>query len=132
LTTQNNLESTPPRHQSQSLVDQQQTSKMSTCTMTGKSLNNLEECLSTTSSEDKGVQTIFHDSIRNHSSTSLSSSSSTSIQTDSLENKPKIDQISKYSCQLVSDDKWPHLLPGEQTCIYWVNYLGKKKKTFAD
>jgi hypothetical protein len=88
--------------------------------MTGKSLNNIDECSSTTSSEDKGVQTTFNSSI------SLSSSSSTSIQTDSLENKPK---ISKYKRQLESYNKWPYLSLGEQTCIYWVNYLGKKKKT---
>jgi len=98
--------------------------------MTGKSLNNLDECSSTTSSEDKGVQTTFNDLNikRNNSSTSLSSSS-TSIQTDSLENKPKIDKISKYKRQLESYDKWPYLSLGEQTCIYWVNYLGKKKTT---
>ncbi len=89
-------------------------SKVSTCTMTGKSLNNLDECLSTTSSEDKGVQTTFNESITTNCSTSLSSSS-TSIQTDSLENKPKIEQT------IVQDNKW---IRDEQTCIYWVNYLG--------
>jgi len=108
-------------------------SKISTFTMTGKSLNNLDECLSTTSSENKGVQTTLNDLIttnsciqRNNSSTSLSSST-TSIQTDSLENKPKIDKLPKYSRQLESYDKWPYLSLGEQTCIYWVNYLGKRK-----
>jgi hypothetical protein len=114
-------------------------SKISTYTMTGKSLNNLDECLSTTtSSEDKGVQTTFTDSIkttscvkRDNSSTSLSSSS-TSIQTDSLENKPKIEKISKHTCQLESYDKWPYLSVGEQTCIYWVNYLGRKKNLSFD
>ena len=117
--------------------------KISTCTMTGKSLNNLDECLSSASSEDKGVQTTFNDSIttdscikRNNSSTSLSSSS-TSIQTDSLENRPKITILSqttettKHSLNqhhIDSFSKWSHIhnrLLGEQTCIYWVNYLGK-------
>jgi len=111
--------------------------------MTGKSLNNLDECLSTTSSEDKCVQTTFNDSIstnsshkRNNSSTSLSSSS-TSIQTDSLENKPKISILSKTDkpskhfidqTQTESRPKWTNIherLLNEQTCIYWVNYLGK-------
>ncbi len=117
--------------------------KISTYTMTGKSLNNLDECLSTTSSEDKCVQTTFNDSIstnsshkRNNSSTSLSSSS-TSIQTDSLENKPKIsilsktDQPSKHFIDQPQTElrhKWTNIherLLNEQTCIYWVNYLGK-------
>lgn len=103
-------------------------SKMSTSTMTGKSLNNLDECLSTTSSEDKGVQTTFNELVatnscvkRTNSSTSLSSST-TSIQTDSLENKPK------HTCQLKTHDKWPYSSLKEQTCIYWVNYLGRKKE----
>jgi hypothetical protein len=106
----------------------------STCTMTGKSLNNLDECLSTASSEDKGVQTTFNDSMtttscikRNNSSTSLSSSS-TSIQTDSLENRPKISILSQTKHPIDSYIKWSHIhnrLLGEQTCIYWVNYLGK-------
>ncbi|CAF1436191.1 unnamed protein product [Rotaria sp. Silwood1] len=118
------------------------TSKMSTCTMTGKSLNNLDECLSIMSSEDKCVQTTFNDSItinscmiRNTSSTSLSSST-TSIQTDSLENKPKLSTLSKINETsqhsinqrlIESYYKWPHIyerLLSEQTCIYWVNYLG--------
>ncbi len=94
-------------------------SKISTCTMTGKSLNNLDECLSTTSSEDKGVQTTFNESIVTNCSTSLSSSS-TSIQTDSLENKSKIEHV---------DQKW---VREEQTCIYWVNYLGKRLKSKDD
>ncbi|CAF1018174.1 unnamed protein product [Rotaria sordida] len=111
-------------------------SKMSICTMTGKSLNNLDECLSTMSSEDKGVQTTFNESItmnssiiRNNSSTSLSSST-TSIQTDSLENKSKINETLKHSINqrlIESYYKWPHIyerLLSEQTCIYWVNYLG--------
>jgi hypothetical protein len=93
-------------------------SKISTCTMTGKSLNNLDECLSTTSSEDKGVQTTFDESITTNCSTTSLSSSSTSIQTDSLEKKPKIEPIGQ-------DEKW---LCEEQTCIYWVNYLGKSHK----
>jgi len=70
--------------------------KVSTCTMTGKSLNNLDECLSTTSSEEKGVQTTLNEPINTNScvkraisSTSLSSSSA-SIQTDSFEKKPKM------------------------------------------
>jgi hypothetical protein len=119
-------------------------SKTSTCTMTGKSLNNLDECLSTTSSEEKGVQTIFNESLndnkscikRANSSTSLSSSS-TSIPTDSLENKSKMtllsntDETTKQSIKHQQPGaycKWPHTherLLGEQTCIYWVNYLGK-------
>ncbi|CAF1422560.1 unnamed protein product [Adineta steineri] len=116
--------------------------KISICTMTGKSLNNLDECLSTTSSEEKGVQTTFNESIttnscnkRNNSSTSLSSSS-TSIQTDSLENKPKISILAKTAdksnlfvnqSQLESTHRWSNIhdrLINEQTCIYWVNYLG--------
>lgn len=91
--------------------------KISISTMTGKSLNNLDECLSSSSSfEDKCIQTAFE---HHHSSTSLSSNS-ISIQTDSLENKPQFNQ-----CQLKSHDKWS--LP-MQTCIYWVNYLGKVNK----
>ena len=105
------------------MKDDPSSSKISACTMTGKSLNNLDECLSSTSSEDKGVQTTFDESIATNCSTSLSSSS-TSIQTDSLENKPK---IIAHSCQLESDDKWRHLIREEQTCIYWVNYLGKEE-----
>ena len=124
--------------------------KISTCTMTGKSLNNLDECLSTTSSEEKGVQTTLNEPINTNScvkraisSTSLSSSSA-SIQTDSLENKPKmpIQQTNETTStndidtpthltiqhQTESQYKWPHIhdrLLGEQACIYWVNYLGK-------
>ena len=123
--------------------------KISTCTMTGKSLDNLDESLSTTSSEDKSVQTTlneFNSCIKRAiSSTSLSSSSVASIQTDSLEKKPKIPSsktidettstndidastylTSQY--QNKSQYKWPHVqerLLGEQACIYWVNYLGK-------
>jgi hypothetical protein len=123
--------------------------KISACTMTGKSLNNLDECISTTSSEEKGVQTTSTEPLnynscvkRAISSTSLSSSSAASIQTDSLEKKSKIltsttttttndvdtstDFIIQH--QTESQYKWPHVhekLLGEQTCIYWVNYLGK-------
>lgn len=81
--------------------------------MTEKSLNHLDECHSSASSEDKGVQTTFDPSIGTNCSTSLSSSS-TSIQTDSLENRSKIDPIifKDFSRE-------------EQTCIYWVNYLGR-------
>lgn len=110
--------------------------KISTCTMTGKSLNNLDECLSTTSSEDKGVQTTFNESVITNSSTSLSSSS-TSIQTDSLEHKPISSIKSKpnesstnlhHQSPTKSCHKWSNIhdrLLSEQTCIYWVNYLGK-------
>jgi hypothetical protein len=123
--------------------------KISTCTMTGKSLNNLDEC-SSTSSEEKGVQTTLNEPInpnscvkRAISSTSLSSSSA-SIQTDSIEKKPKmpistttdettsthIDTPSHLTIQHQTESqyKWPHVherLLGEQACIYWVNYLGK-------
>ncbi|CAF1045784.1 unnamed protein product [Rotaria sp. Silwood1] len=124
--------------------------KISICTMTGKSLNNLDESLSTISSEEKGVQTILNESINTNicikraiSSTSLSSSS-TSMQTDSLEKKPKmplsttidettstndIDTSTHLNLQYQTDSqyKWPHMherLLGEQACIYWVNYLG--------
>ncbi|CAF2433723.1 unnamed protein product [Rotaria sp. Silwood2] len=124
--------------------------KISTCTMTGKSLNNLDESLSTISSEEKGVQTTLNESINTNtcikraiSSTSLSSSS-TSMQTDSLEKKPKmpisttidettstndIDTSTHLNSQYQTDSqyKWPHIherLLGEQACIYWVNYLG--------
>jgi hypothetical protein len=122
--------------------------KISTCTMTGKSLNNLDECSSTTSSEEKGVQTTLNDSLnpnscvkRAISSTSLTSSSSASIQTDSYEKKPKTPisttdettsthdiQPSTHFIQTELQYKWPHIherLLGEQACIYWVNYLGK-------
>ena len=111
--------------------------------MTGKSLNNLDDCSSVIASEDKSVQTIFNDTMttnscvmRNNSSTSLSSSS-TSIQADSLENKPEVPISSKTteaSKHLVNQRllelycKWPHIygrLLNEQACIYWVNYLGK-------
>lgn len=92
--------------------------KISTCTMTGKSLNNLDECLSNASSEDKGVQTTFDQSIGTNCSTSLSSSS-TSIQTDSLEHKSKTEPIYKHFCREESP-----FLHEEQSCIYWVNYLG--------
>jgi hypothetical protein len=125
--------------------------KISTCTMTGKSLNNLDECSSTTSSEEKGVQTTLNEPInpnscvkRAISSTSLSSSSA-SIQTDSIEKKSKmpilttadettsthdIDTPTHLTIphQTESQYKWPHIherLLGEQACIYWVNYLGK-------
>jgi hypothetical protein len=111
--------------------------------MTGKSLNNLDECSSTTSSEEKGVQTTLIDSLnpnscvkRAISSTSLTSSSSASIQTDSYEKKSKIpisttdETTSTNDIQTTthSQYKWPHIherLLGEQACIYWVNYLGK-------
>ena len=121
-------------------------SKISTYTMTGKSLYNLQQSssstlsspksstLSTSSSEEKGVQTTFHAVFlsKTTSSTSLSSSSSTSIQTDSLERQSaliKQQQATASSLinQFPSQKKWPHLyerLLGEQTCIYWVNYLG--------
>lgn len=125
--------------------------KVSTCTMTGKSLNNLDESISTTSSEEKGVQTTLNEPTnpnvcvkRAISSTSLSSSS-TSIQTDSLEKKPKMPISSTIDETTSTNDihtqahlntqyqnevpyKWPHInekLLGEQPCIYWVNYLGK-------
>jgi hypothetical protein len=118
--------------------------------MTGKSLNNIDECLSTTSSEEKGVQTTLNEPINTNScvkraisSTSLSSSSA-SIQTDSYEKKPKmpisttdettstndIDTLTHLTVQHQTESqyKWPHVherLLGEQACIYWVNYLGK-------
>lgn len=111
--------------------------KMSICTMTGKSLDNLDECLS---SEDKGVQTTLNDSltknlhaVRNNSSTSLSSSTA-SMQTDSLENKPKVSKLNETSKNsnnqrlIESYHKSPQIyerLVNEQNCIYWVNYLGK-------
>lgn len=127
--------------------------KISTCTMTGKSLNNLDESSSTTSSEEKGVQTTLNDPTnmnscvkRAISSTSLSSSSA-SIQTDPLEKKPKMptstlattdsttstndaDPATQLTIpyQTETHYKWPHVLErllGEQACIYWVNYLGK-------
>ena len=106
----------------ESLHDKQEkasssSSKISACTMTGKSLNNLDECLSSTSSEDKGVQTTFDQSIGTNCSTSLSSSS-TSIQTDSLEHKSKTDPLYKHFSR-----KEP-VTHEEQPCIYWVNYLG--------
>ena len=134
--------------------------KISTCTMTGKSLNNLDEC-SSTSSEEKGVQTTLNEPMnpnscvkRAISSTSLSSSSA-SIQTDSIEKKPKmpistttdettsthIDTPTHLTVQHQTDSqyKWPHVherLLGEQACIYWVNYLGKlysiNKPSFND
>ncbi|CAF1599560.1 unnamed protein product, partial [Adineta ricciae] len=131
------------------------TMKISTCTMTGKSLNNLDDGLSTASSEEKGVQTMLNESLNSNScvkraisSTSLSSSSA-SIQTDSLEKKPKMPVItfsvpSKTDETTLTNDtetpahltvqhqtdspyRWPHVrerLLGEQACIYWVNYLG--------
>ena len=117
--------------------------KISTCTMTGKSLNNIDECSSTTSSEEKGVQTTLNDPLnpnscvkRAISSTSLTSSSSASIQTDSYEKKPKIPIPTTDETTSTNDiqtsthiqHKWPHIherLLGEQGCIYWVNYLGK-------
>jgi len=126
--------------------------KISTCTMTGQSLNNLDDCLSTTSSEEKGVQTTLNEPINTNScvkraisSTSLSSSSA-SIQTDTFEKKPKmpilttttdettstndIDTLTQLTVQNQTESqyKWPHIherLLGEQSCIYWVNYLGK-------
>ena len=101
--------------------------------------------LSIISSEDKCVQTTFNQSKttdstvgRNDSLASLSSSS-TSIQTDSLENKStasitmKTNAITQNSANqrlLESYYKWPYIygrLLAEQTCIYWVNYLGKMK-----
>lgn len=108
--------------------------KISTCTMTGKSLNNLlDECPSSTSSEEKAVQTTSHDFLNGQSltmkraisNTSLSSSSATSIPTDSHEKKSPIPSVA-----ITSDTqyKWPHhhqRLLGEQNCTYWVNYLGK-------
>ncbi|CAF4162094.1 unnamed protein product [Rotaria socialis] len=124
--------------------------KISACTMTGKSLNNLDESLSATSSEEKGVQTTLNEPINTNacvkraiSSTSLSSSS-TSIKTDSLEKKPKMPTSSTIDETTSTNDidaptnltgqyqneslyKWPHVnerLLGEQPCIYWVNYLG--------
>jgi len=127
--------------------------KVSTCTMTGQSLNNLDECSSTTatSSEEKGVQTTLNEPINTNScvkraisSTSLSSSSA-SIQTDLFEKKPKMpistttDETTSTNDintpthltiqhQTESQYKWPHIherLLGEHACIYWVNYLGK-------
>ncbi|UJR22192.1 hypothetical protein I4U23_025256 [Adineta vaga] len=104
--------------------------KLSACTMTGKSLNNLDESFSITSSEDKGVQTTFNESImntkRNDSSTSLSSSS-TSIQTDSLDNKSTMSNLSINPSQSMIYHKRTNIherLLNEETCIYWVNYLG--------
>ncbi|CAF0949243.1 unnamed protein product [Adineta steineri] len=133
------------------------TVKISTCTMTGKSLNNLDDCLSSTSSEEKGVQTASNEPInitscvkRAISSTSLSSSS-TSNKTDSLEKKPKmpitttdettstndIDTLTHLTVQHQTElhYKWPHIherLLGEQACIYWVNYLGSTAIKMSD
>ena len=124
------------------------TTKISACTMTGKSLDNLDEC---SSSEEKAVQTTSTEPInasacvkRAISSTSLTSSSSASIQTDSSEKKSKMPIITTTTdettttaempslpnllTQTESHYKWPHIherLLGEQACIYWVNYLGK-------
>ncbi|CAF3693224.1 unnamed protein product [Rotaria socialis] len=122
--------------------------KMSTCTMTGKSLNNLDQCLTIMSADDKNVQTVDNDSttlnldaVRNDSSASLSSSSSTSIQTDSLENKPNISKISETSKDSMNQRliesyyKWPHIykrLLSDDTCIYWVNYLGSTGIKISD
>jgi hypothetical protein len=124
--------------------------KISTCTMTGKSLNNLDDCLSSTSSEEKAVQTTAQEPSQNHSSikramsiTSLSSSSAVSIQTDSQEKKSKLPlstgftdtdhpTISQHPTPITY--KWPHLherLLGEQTCTYWVNYLGRFDRLLA-
>lgn len=87
--------------------------------MTETLLKNFDECHSSVSSEDKGVQTTFDPLIGTNCSTSLSSSS-TSIQTDSLENKSKIDPI------VFKDfSREESLIHDEQTCIYWVNYLGR-------
>lgn len=112
------------------------TEKVSICTMTGKSLMNLDEC---SSSEEKAVQTTLNENLnanlcvkRAISSTSLTSSSSASIQTDTLDKKSKIpistiDETTSTD-HLNSQYKWPHIherLLGEQACIYWVNYLGK-------
>ena len=122
--------------------------KISAYTMTGKSLYNLHQTTNSTlsspkssslttsasSSEEKGVQTTFQTIYlsKTTSSTSLSSSSSTSIKTDSLEHQStfiKQQQTKSPSPinQVPSQKKWPHMcerLLGEQTCIYWVNYLG--------
>lgn len=120
--------------------------KISACTMTGKSLNNLDEC---SSSEEKAVQTTLIEPSNGNtcvkraiSSTSLTSSSSASIQTDSYDKKSKIpittsDETTSTGEILPTNNhipsteihyKWPHIherLLGEQACIYWVNYLGK-------
>ena len=112
--------------------------KVSICTMTGKSLMNLDECSS--SSEEKAVQTTLNENLnanlcvkRAISSTSLTSSSSASIQTDTFEKKSKVpistidETTTTTTDHLNSSHKWPHIherLLGEQACIYWVNYLG--------
>ncbi|MBL8086313.1 MAG: hypothetical protein JNN26_27025 [Candidatus Obscuribacter sp.] len=121
------------------------TTKISACTMTGKSLNNLDEC---SSSEEKAVQTCSTEPFnantcvkRAISSASLTSSSSASIQTDSSEKKSKTPitttdettstaeiPLSNHLIQTELHYRWPHIherLLGEQACIYWVNYLGK-------
>ena len=116
------------------------TSKISTFTMTGKSLNNLDACATNIPCEEKAVQTANNDlnnqvssSIKRTISTaSLSSSSALSMQTDSQEKKSNLTNETKTSSQQThSSDvpyKWPHFhhrLLGEQNCTYWVNYLGK-------
>ena len=105
-------------------------SKISTCTMTGQSLTNLDQCSPSPSfsSEEKGVQTIraIHPLAKAISTSSLSSSTA-SIPTDSLENKPPL-RAKGEKASVNPRYKWPHLyerLLGEQTCIYWVNYLGQ-------
>jgi hypothetical protein len=127
--------------------------KISTCTMTGKSLNNLDECQSNAILEEKAVQTTLNEHNRQHSpikraisTTSLSSSSAVSIQTDSQEKKTHGSTTAIPSKPTIHHDhrqqsadvryKWPHLherLLGEQTCTYWVNYLGSTAiKMFND
>ena len=132
--------------------------KVSACTMTGRSLNNLDECASSSSSssssEDKGVQTILDEPAamnacikRAISSTSLSSSSAASIPIDTHEKKSLLPTTSPDEpVTAAANDhspvqhatepqyKWPHLherLLGEHTCVYWVNYLGKSETTLA-
>ncbi|CAF0771633.1 unnamed protein product [Adineta ricciae] len=104
--------------------------KLSACTMTGKSLINLDESFSLTSSEDKCIQTTFNDTMMNnnhHSSTTSLSSSSTSIQTDSLENKSTISNNCPSSSRSMAYHPRTNIherLINEEICIYWVNYLG--------
>jgi hypothetical protein len=139
----------PTTPKKSNLNSEMSTTKISACTMTGQSLNNLDECSSTTSSEEKGVQTTLNEPLnpnscvkRAISSTSLTSSSSASIQTDSFDKKSKTpistttdETTSTHDIETAthftpneSQYKWPHIherLLGEQACIYWVNYLGK-------
>jgi hypothetical protein len=123
---------------------------VSTCTMTGQSLNNL---IDSSLAQEKTVQTRFQSPLisiysidKASSSATLSSTSSTSIPTDSLElhhqhhrrrrhhhhhHHHHHHRQSKTTSILTTSvtHKWPHIyerLLDEQACIYWVNYLGSR------